>query len=58
MIAVCEIDGKDRAVLNATAMTDEVFPAAPVQTNFDAEDVDDRLTRRAKNWTGTVKFIG
>ncbi len=56
MIATCELDGRLRAVLNATAMTDEKFTAEPIQTNFDGENKESRLERRGQNWTGHVIF--
>ena len=58
MIAVCDIEGRDRAVLNVTAMSDEVFTAEPIKTNFDGENVEGRLDRRGQNWTGRVVFEG
>lgn len=53
-IALCEIDGRMRAVLNIKSMTDETFTADPVMTNFDSETVGSRLERRGRNWTGNV----
>ncbi len=53
-IALCEIDDRTRAVLSIKAMSDHSFSDEPVLTNFDGETVEDRLGRRAKNWTGNV----
>jgi hypothetical protein len=53
MIAVCEIKGRHRAVLNSTAMINHVF-AVPMLTDFDGENVESRLARREQNWTGNV----
>ena len=55
-IALCELDGQNHAVINITAIRKHKFPAPPVQTEFDAESVEDRLERRGKNWTGNVVF--
>ncbi|MEZ5919002.1 MAG: hypothetical protein R3D66_03510 [Alphaproteobacteria bacterium] len=55
-IAICEIDGRTRAVLNIKSMSDEKFTAEPVMTNFDDETVESRLERRSRNWTGNVVF--
>ncbi|MEZ5814872.1 MAG: hypothetical protein R3E13_09200 [Alphaproteobacteria bacterium] len=53
-IALCELEGKTRAVLNIKSMSDETFTAEPIMTNFDEETVDERLARRTKNWTNNV----
>lgn len=55
MVTTCEIEGRLRAVLNIRAMADVAF-APPVTTDFDGEDVQSRLARRARNWTGSVVF--
>lgn len=54
MAAVCKLDDNDRAVINITPMTKEVFSAPSVLTDFDYETVDERLARRARNWIGKV----
>ena len=56
MVALCEIEGRTRAVLNIRAMPEGLFTAPPITTNFDAETVEERLTRRKRNWTGNVVF--
>ena len=55
-IAICEVDGRNRAVLNIKSMSGTTFTADPITTNFDGETVESRLERRAKNWTGHVVF--
>lgn len=54
VMALCEIKGRTRAVINIKSMLTESFPATPVNTVFDAESVEERLTRRERNWTGRV----
>lgn len=56
MVAVCEIEGRTRAVLNIRAVREGTFTSPPITTNFDGEDVQARLARRARNWTGRVVF--
>ena len=53
-MALCEIDGVIRAVHNVKCMQDHKFADTPVLTNFDGEDVEQRLARRGQNWTKKV----
>lgn len=53
-IALCEFEGKTRAVINITAMTDHEFTEEPIKTNFDGETIESRLERRTQNWMGNV----
>ncbi len=57
-IALCELENSTKAVLNRTAMINEEFTTPEILTNFDGETVDNRLTRRTKNWTGNVIIEG
>lgn len=57
-VALCEIDGLTKAVLNIKSMLDHTFPLTPIMTNFDGETVEERLARRKRNWTGEVSVIG
>ncbi len=57
-VALCEIAGVLRAVLNIKSMLDHKFTQQPVLTNFDAENVAERLARRGRNWTGKVVVFG
>lgn len=54
MAATCELEGRTRAVLNTRTMPEGTLSATPKTTDFDAEDVEGRLARRTKNWTGNV----
>jgi hypothetical protein len=56
MLATCEIEGRVRAVLNIRCVPEIDFSSEPVTTNFDNENIESRLARRAKNWTGEVIF--
>ncbi len=56
MAAVCEIDGRDHAVLNIRTMPDHNFTGDAGHNDYDAENKESRLERRAKNWIGNVKF--
>lgn len=51
-IVICEMDGRQYAVVNANTF-DDVDPAELVEaaTDFDGEDTDMRLARRRRNWT-------
>jgi hypothetical protein len=57
-IALCEIEGRTRAVLNIKSMLDHKFTKETVLTNFDTENVEERLARRGRNWIGKVSVIG
>lgn len=58
VMALCDIEGQTRAVINIKSMLSESFPASPVNTVFDAETVEERLARRKRNWTGRVTLTG
>lgn len=58
MVAVCEIEDRKRCVLNIKAMQGYQFTSEPVLTNFDGENVDNRLERRGRNWTGKTVLHG
>ena len=57
-IALCEIEGRTRAVLNIKSLPDHKFATEAVLTNFDGENVEERLARRERNWTGRVTVVG
>ena len=57
-VALCELDGVTRAVLNIKAMTDHAFTQPGTSTNFDGETVESRLARRKRNWIGRVAIKG
>lgn len=57
-IALCELEGKTKAVLNIKSIRNENFTASETLTNFDDEDVEGRLARRTKNWTSKVIIEG
>ena len=50
---LCEIEGRLRAVARVQAMVEHAFPGE-VSTDFESEDVAQRLERRARTWIGTV----
>jgi hypothetical protein len=58
MTALSETEGSLRAVINVKPMLDHHFTAAPVITDFEGETVEERLARRARNWTGNVVVDG
>lgn len=50
--AICEIDGRAYAVLNARLFDDlPVSDSASAAFDYDAESMDDRIERRAQRWT-------
>jgi hypothetical protein len=53
----CEISGRTYAVVNVNCF-ENVDPSllrrAP--SNFDGEDVENRLARRQRNWISSVQF--
>lgn len=53
-IATCETENRLRAVINIKSMQNHTFPSEEILTNFDDENVEQRLARRTKNWTGNV----
>jgi hypothetical protein len=55
--ALCEIDRMLRGVFNIRAMTDHIFSTLETEMDFDEEDVEGRLARRKKNWTGKVIVV-
>ena len=56
IVALCEVEGQMRAVINIKAMPDHAFTTPEILTDFDDETIVSRLARRAKNWTGNVEF--
>lgn len=52
--ALCQVEGRLRAVVRSQAMVDHVFSAAEVATDFEDESVALRLARRARTWIGSV----
>lgn len=53
--AVCTIDGRTYATLNANTLADRgAFTQRPVPVDFDAENVEQRLARRRRAWTPAV----
>jgi hypothetical protein len=57
-VALCEIEGRTRAVFNIKPMLEHQFYKKPVLTNLDTDSIEERLARRARNWTGKVTIIG
>ncbi len=53
-VAICQIEGRLRAVARSQAMIGYVFSAPEVATDFDGESVEERLARRARTWIGSV----
>lgn len=53
-VALCEVEGRLRAVVRSQAMVDHVFSTPEVATDFEHESVEQRLARRAKTWIGSV----
>ena len=50
-----DIEGNTYAVLNVKTAVDPVLTTDSItRSNFDGEGTEDRLTRRRKNWIGTV----
>ena len=54
---LCEIDGRLRAVVRVQSMLEHSFLGPEVSTDFESESVAERLERRARTWTGTVKVF-
>ena len=53
--AISTIDGTEHAVLNINSLDDRDWPAFDrTTTNFDAETPAERLSRRKRNWIGSV----
>lgn len=52
--ALCQVEGRLRAVVRSQAMVDHVFSTPEVATDFEHESVEQRLARRAKTWIGSV----
>jgi hypothetical protein len=58
-VVTCEIDGRRYAVANVNAMEGvDASRLARAGANFDGEDVETRLARRARNWIADVRFTG
>jgi hypothetical protein len=51
--ALCQIEGRLRAVVRSQAMVDHVFPREAA-TDFEDESVERRMARRARTWIGSV----
>ena len=49
-----EIDGKRYAVVNTRTFEDRSILSSAVAVDFDGEEDDARLGRRARNWIGQV----
>lgn len=56
MMALCEVGGSVRAVINKTPMLNHNFPTEQIRTDFESESPEERLARRQKNWTGSVEI--
>ena len=55
--ATCEIDGRLRAVVNVWTFDEaEDMRFEVASTDFDGENVDQRLQRRARNWIPNVQI--
>jgi hypothetical protein len=52
--AVCETEGALRAVVNINTLHSCELPLARSDSDFDAENLDERLNRRAGRWIGKV----
>lgn len=53
--AVCDTPDGTRAVININSLEDRAaFTGVPNPTSHDSETVDNRIARRAANWTPTV----
>lgn len=53
--AVCETAAGMRAVINVNSLDDRArFTQPPAPVDHDGEAVDDRLARRARNWTPAI----
>jgi len=58
-LVTSEIDGRLYAVVNVNALEDvDASRLRRSATSFDAEDVDARLARRARNWIADVTVSG
>jgi hypothetical protein len=57
-VVTSNIDGRVYAVVSVNAF-EGVDPALLVRapTSFDGEEVDDRLSRRKRNWIPDVEFV-
>jgi hypothetical protein len=52
-----EIGGKLHAVVNVNTLDIEASRVRKSTADFDGEDVDARLARRARNWIGDVRIV-
>ena len=53
--AVCETAGGTRAVINTNSLDDRArFTRSPAPVDHEGESFEDRLSRRARNWTPAV----
>ena len=53
--AVCDIRDRRYAVVNVNTFTDNVT-LVPSSTDFDSEEIDDRIDRREHNWISNVQI--
>lgn len=57
LFAICGIDGRERAVVNAhTLVLPEGMSIDVSDSHFDGETVEQRLDRRAARWIATVEW--
>jgi hypothetical protein len=52
--AICQVDGRLRAVVRSQSMIDHPFSAPELATHFEDESIESRLARRARTWIGSV----
>lgn len=52
-----EISGRIHAVVNVNTLDIEASRLRPSPANFEGEDVEARLARRARNWIGDVRIV-
>jgi hypothetical protein len=56
-VVLCEIEGRQRAVVRVQSMLEHAFRAPEVSTDFESESVAERLARRSRTWIGTVNVF-
>lgn len=57
-VATCEIEGNTYGIVNINTLDEvEHFGRHANVMSYDGEALDDRLSRRQKNWIGNVKFL-
>jgi hypothetical protein len=58
-LVTCEVGGQLRAVVNVNVLEGiDRARLRPAAASFQAEELDDRLVRRQRNWIGTVRIDG